>query len=172
MRLSILVAVSDNGVIGNGGALPWRLPAELQRLKQLTTGHTLLMGRKTFESIGRPLPNRTSIVISSNAAFEPKGSSETAPTFAVTSLAAAIELARERGEHEAFVFGGARVYGDAFPLATRLYLTRVHCEAEGDVRLPAFDLHDWKQIAEERHPADERHAHAFTFETYERISAN
>jgi dihydrofolate reductase len=171
MKLSILVAASDNGVIGVDGGLPWHLPAELQRLKQLTTGHTLLMGRKTFESIGRPLPNRTSIVITSNPDFQTQATSESAPLFAVSSLAAAIELARERGEDEAFVFGGARVYAEALPLATQLYLTRVHCEVEGDAHLPEYDEHEWKQISAEDHPADARHAQSFTFETYERVSA-
>lgn len=163
MRLSILAAVAENGVIGAGGALPWHLPDELRHVKQLTTGHTLLMGRKTFESIGRPLPNRTSIVVSRSASFRPEGA------IVVASLESAVETASERGETEAFVFGGASLYAGALLLAERLYLTRVHARVAGDVHFPDFDERNWKLVDERRHPADEHHAHAFTFQTWDRL---
>jgi dihydrofolate reductase len=188
MRLSILVALSENGVIGSGGELPWRLPAELRRVKELTMGHCLLMGRRTFESIGRPLPGRTSIVISRNPDFHPEG------TIVVDGFEAAVAAAREREEEEAFVFGGAQVYADAVDHVDRLYLTRVHTVLEGDVyfpsigELPSADSNDdpattrptastrpapsdWQLISEEHHPADERHAYAFTFQTFDRRAA-
>jgi dihydrofolate reductase len=164
MRLSILAAVSENGVIGREGELPWHLPAELRHVKQLTTGHTLLMGRKTYESIGRPLPKRTSIVITRDLHYE------AAPgVIVVAGFEAAVASAQERGESEAFVFGGEAVYALALPRADRLYLTRVHAEVAGDAFFPVLEEECWSLVHEERHAADERHAHAFTFQTFDRI---
>jgi dihydrofolate reductase len=162
MRLSILAAMAENRTIGRDGELPWRLPAELKRVKELTTGHCLLMGRKTYDSIGRPLPNRTSIVVSRDPGFHPN------EVTVVSSFEAAIDAAVERGDDEAFVFGGAQIYSLALPLADRLYLTRVHAEIDGDVCFPNFDGDEWKLVEEEHHPADDRHLHAFTFEIYDR----
>ena len=162
MKLSVLAAMGENRVIGRRGELPWRLPAEMKRLKQLTTGHCLLMGRKTWESIGRPLPKRTSIVITRNTRYEAPGA------VVVSDLDEAIATARERGEVEAFVFGGAEIYSLALPLADRLYLTRVHASPPGDVSFPTFDESEWELVAQTEHAADERHAHAFTFLEYER----
>lgn len=162
MKLSVLAAMGENRVIGRDGELPWRLPAELARLKQLTTGHCLLMGRKTWESIGRPLPKRTSIVITRDPDYDAPGA------LVVPDFDAAIEAARARGESEAFVFGGASIYALALPRADTLYLTLVHASPEGDVRFPDFDDAEWKLVRESQHPADERHAHAFTFQEYER----
>ena len=164
MRLSILAAVSENGVIGREGELPWHLPAELRHVKQLTTGHTLLMGRKTYESIGRPLPKRTSIVITRDPHYT------AAPgVIVVADFEAAVTSAQERGESEAFVFGGEAVYALALPRADRLYLTRVHAKVAGDAFFPALEEEGWSLVHEERHAADERHAHAFTFQTFDRI---
>jgi dihydrofolate reductase len=163
MRLSILAAVSENGAIGREGGLPWHLPAELRHVKRLTTGHTLIMGRKTYESIGRPLPERTSIVITRD------GDYAAAPgVIVVSDFEAALSAARARGESEAFVFGGEAVYALALPRADRLYLTRVHARVEGDAFFPALEEAHWKLVDEERHEADERHAHAFTFQTFDR----
>lgn len=165
MKLSILVAVSENGVIGKQGELPWRLPDELKYVKRTTLGHCLLMGRKTYESIGRPLPGRTSIVVSRQADYAPHPE-----VVVVHDYEAGVAAARERGETELFVFGGESLYAEALPRADRLYLTRVHAEIEGDAHFPAFDADAWKCTREERHEADERHAHPFSFCVYERAS--
>ena len=162
MKLSILVALSENNVIGRDGELPWRLPDELQYLKRLTMGHTLLMGRKTYESIGKPLPGRTSIVMSRNPDYKPHPE-----VFTVASLAGGIEIAVGRGESELFVFGGESIYAEALPRADRLYLSRVHAQIEGDAHFPAFDPNDWKLVGEEPHPEDARHAHAYTHQIFD-----
>ncbi len=163
MRLSLLAALSENRVIGSNGALPWRLPDELKNVKSLTMGHTLLMGRKTFDSIGRPLPGRTSVVLTRNPDY-------TAPAgvLVAASLEAALELARTRGEDEVFIFGGEAIYALALPIADRLYLTRVHTQLDGDAFFPEFDLGDWSLTQDIPHPADDRHAYAFSFQTLDR----
>jgi dihydrofolate reductase len=166
VKLSLVAAVARNGVIGRDGALPWRLPRDLARLKRLTTGHCVLMGRRTWESIGRPLPERTNIVITRDARFAPAGA------VVAHGVEAAIAEARARGETEAFVLGGEAIYAAALPLADRLYLTRVHADVPGDVRFPSLEAVDarrgWRLVREEHHPADARHAHAFTFQDWER----
>ena len=155
MRISLLLAMSENRVIGRDGGLPWHLSADLKRFKKLTLGHVVIMGRKTFESIGRPLPRRRSIVLSRDPAYAPEGAE------AAASLDEA--LARAADEDEVFVVGGAGVFAEALPRADRLYLTRVHAEVEGDVVFPELDLGAWTLLSEERHEADERHEHAFSF---------
>jgi len=170
MKLSILVALSENGVIGRGGELPWRLPDEMRYVKRTTMGHTLLMGRKTYESIGRPLPGRTSIVLSRDPDYRIERGGPGGPDVIVASrLSEAIEIATQRGESETFVFGGETVYTEALPIADRLYLTRVHGEIDGDAQFPSFDPADWKLVAEEHHERDERHQYSFTFQTLERL---
>jgi dihydrofolate reductase len=164
MRLTLLAALSENRVIGREGALPWRLPDELAHVKRTTMGHTLVMGRKTYESIGRPLPGRTSIVISRNRDYAPHPD-----VIVVESLEAALAVARERSESEVFVFGGEAIYALALPRAKRLHLTRVHTELDGDAFFPELDLSGWTLVEEEHHPADERHAFAFTFQVLERV---
>ncbi len=158
--VSLLVAMAENRVIGNRGELPWRLPADLRRLKRLTTGHAIVMGRRTWESIGRPLPKRRSIVLSRRPGYELKGAE------VVSSLDEALALAAD--DDEVFVIGGAELFAAALGRADRLYLTRVHAEVEGDVWMPSFEDGSWELVAEEAHGADERHAYAFTFEIYER----
>lgn len=160
MTLSLILATSENRVIGRDGDLPWHLPADLKRFKRLTVGHSIVMGRKTFESIGRPLPRRRSIVLSRDPTYRAEGAEVAA------SLERALELTA--GEDEVFVIGGAGVFEDALPLADRLYLTLVHADVEGDVALEDFDRDAWTLISEDRREADDRHAHAFTFQTYER----
>jgi dihydrofolate reductase len=159
--LSLLVAVSDNGVIGQDNELPWRLPKDLQWFKRLTTDRTIIMGRKTFESIGRPLPNRRTIVLTRNAGYSPEG-----VEVAVT-LDEALALAQS--EDEVFVVGGAAVYHVAFPRAQRLYLTRVRADVEGDVQFPEWHPEEWRLVWEEAHEADERHAHPFVFQQFDRV---
>lgn len=163
--LALVVAVAENGVIGRNGDLPWRLPDELRYFKRLTVGHTLIMGRKTFESIGRPLPRRRSLVLTRDAGFAAEGI-ETAQSLD-QALAMARRSPNETGDQAGpniFVVGGSSVYRLALPRARHLFLTRVHAEPDGDTFFrPISDL-EWKTVASEHHAADDRHAHAFTME--------
>jgi dihydrofolate reductase len=161
MHVSIIVAVAENGVIGRGGQLPWHLADDLRRFKRLTMGHTIVMGRKTWESIGRPLPGRRMVVISRQAGYRADG------VDVVASLDAAMEVAAAAGDEELFIIGGAEVYRQALPRADRLYLTRVHAAVEGDARFPDFELGEWRLIESERHAASDQNDHPFTFEHYE-----
>jgi dihydrofolate reductase len=142
-RLSLIAAVAANGVIGSDNALPWRLAEDLKRFRALTMGHPVIMGRKTFESIGRPLPGRRNIVISRNAGYK-AGGCEVA-----TSLSAALDSCRA-GSNEIFVIGGAQIYAEALPQARRLYLTEIRRDFAGDARFPPFDRHHWQEISRER----------------------
>ncbi len=161
MIVSLIVAMSEEGVIGRDGGLPWHLPDDLREFKRLTMGHVLVMGRRTFESVGRALPGRRSIVLTRRAELRPPGV-ETAPT-----LAAAFDLAGDAPE--VFVAGGAAVYRAALPRADRLYVTVVHARVQGDVRFPPLDWNAWHLEGETYHPADARHAFPFTFRRYVRI---
>jgi dihydrofolate reductase len=143
--VSIIVAVAENGIIGRAGALAVRISADLARLKRLTMGHHLVMGRRTYESIGRPLPGRTTIVLSRNPAYSATG------CLVARDLEAAIGIARQGGDDEVFVLGGAEVYAAALPLANRLYLTRVHASPEGDTRFPPVPP-GWHETWREEHP--------------------
>ena len=158
-RVTLVVAVADNGVIGRAGDLPWRLPDDLKRFKQTTLGKPVLMGRKTWDSIGRPLPGRRNIILSTRPGFTAAG----ADVF--PSLDAALDACA--GEPEVMVIGGAEIYRVALPLATRIHLTRVHATPEGDTFLE-LPLDGWRELSREDHPADDRHAHAFSFVTLER----
>jgi dihydrofolate reductase len=162
MRLSLIVAASENGCIGRDGDLPWRLPEDLKRFKQVTMGKPIIMGRKTYESIGRPLPGRTNIVVTRQPGYAAPGCE------VAGSLADALDAARATGTDEVFIIGGASLYADALSQADTLYLTRVHAAVEGDVYLPPVPWETFELSASEAHPADERHAHAFTFETWRR----
>ena len=159
MRISVIAAVAENDVIGRDGALPWHLSRDLKKFKERTWGHTLLMGRKTWDSIGRPLPGRRSIVVTRQQGFAAPGA-ETA-----ASLEQALALA---ADEEVFVIGGAEIYRQALPLARRLLLTRVHAPVEGDVSFPPVDWNRWRLVEEERFEADARHAYPHSFQTFER----
>lgn len=158
--LAIVVAAAENGVIGKDGGLPWHLPDELRHFKKLTLGHTLVMGRKTWESIGRPLPGRRSLVLSRQPGYQAAGA-EVLPDFAAL---AGLELAAP----PVFVIGGVSLFSEALPLAQDLHLTRVHGNPEGDTYLPPIDFAAWQLLAEESHPADERHAYAYTYQHWRR----
>ncbi len=162
-KLSILVAVAENGAIGRDGRLPWYLPADLKHFKKQTLGQVVIMGRKTHESIvdrlGRPLPKRRSLVLSRDPAYRVQG------VEVASSLEQALELVV--AEPQVFVIGGAAVFAEALPLADRLILTRVHAEVEGDVFFPELES-SWRLVSEERHEADARHAYAFSFQVFER----
>ena len=165
MLVSIIVAAAANGTIGRDGDLPWRLPADLRFFKRVTMGHHLVMGRRTWASIGRPLPGRTMVVLTRDPGLEIPG------VTVVHALSDALELARAAGDPEAFVIGGAEVFARALPLADRLYLTRVYADVEGDVRFPELDERAWVEVAREEHAADEQHAFAFALCTLERRGA-
>ena len=157
--ISLIVACDDHRLIGRDGALPWRLPNDLKHFKALTLGKTVLMGRKTWDSLGRPLPQRNNWVLTRDAAFCADG----ARAFGTLPQA----LAAHR-EGELMVIGGAELYRQTLPLAQRLYLTRVHASVEGDTWFPDFDATQFVETAREDHPADERHAFAYSFVTLER----
>jgi dihydrofolate reductase len=158
--VSLIVAMTPAGVIGRDNDLPWRLPDDLKRFKSLTMGRPVIMGRRTWDSIRRPLPGRTSIVLSRSATFAPPGA------IVVPDLERA--LAAAGAVDEAFVIGGAQVYALALPIAQRLYLTLVHGEVAGDARFPPIDPQQWREIERSERPADERHAFAMTFSVLER----
>jgi dihydrofolate reductase len=163
MKVSIIVAVAANGVIGRDNELPWRLSADLQRFKKLTMGHAVIMGRKTYESIGRPLPGRRMIVISRQPDYK-------APdTTTVSNFGEALTEAAKHNETEAFVIGGAAVFEQALLIAERLYLTRVHANVAGDVYFPPLDPAAWRLLESQPHDADENNEFPFTFERYERV---
>jgi len=160
-RVSLIAAVAANGAIGRAGGLPWHLPPELARFKRLTVVHTLLMGRRTFESIGgRPLPGRTTVVVTRNPAFPATPGVVAAPT-----VAEAIAVAPGP---EVFVAGGSGVYRDALPLADRLCITWIDRDFPGDTFFPDVDWSAWRLVDEERHPAGDGAPFAYRFATYER----
>ncbi len=164
MRLSIIAAMSVNRVIGSNNDLPWRLPADLKRFKSLTMGHHLIMGRKTFESIGQPLPGRTTVVITHQAGYAPAG------VLVAHSIEQALEIAA--GDDEVFVAGGGQIYQQLLPRADRLYLTSIHEEFEGDTNFPEFEESDWKLISEEDCEADEKNPYPYSLLVYERKNAS
>ena len=165
MPVTLIAAVAENGVIGKQGGLPWHLPADLKRFKALTSGHHLIVGRETWESIGRPLPDRTFVVVTSRAGYDAHG----APV--VRSLDEGLALARAAGDDEPFVAGGSGIFREALErgLVDRVQLTRIHRSYEGDTRFPPFDERRWMLVSREAHPADpERDRPAFEFLVYER----
>lgn len=147
--------------IGKGGRVPWRLRADLQRFKALTMGHHLIVGRKTWESIGRPLPGRKIIIVSRGRAYQPAGCAECAVAH---TLEAALQLARQAGESEAFIGGGGEIYAQALPMVDCIYLTTVHTRAGCDVFFPPFDPLAWQEAAREDQGADPENQYAFTFQ--------
>ena len=153
MKRSLVVAVARNGVIGRGNALPWRLPAELAHFKRVTMGHPIVMGRRTYESIGKPLPGRKNIVVTHNRAFEAPG------CIVVASLEEAWKAAD--GADEVCVIGGTTLFAETLPGADVIHLTEVEAEVEGDTWFPPFDRGEWQEKEIARHPADERHAYPF-----------
>lgn len=161
--LSLIAAMGDNRVIGGAGKLPWSLPADLRHFKRLTTGRTIVMGRKTFESVGRPLPNRRNIVVTRNPGWREEG------VEVAHGLGDALALAA--GDGEVFIVGGQEIYRAALPMADRIYLTRVRGVFEGDAFFPEFEGTGWVLIERAEHGADEKHAYAMSFETYERIKS-
>lgn len=160
MRLSIIAAMSANRVIGRDNSLPWKLPGDWKRFKNLTMGHHLLMGRKTFESISRPLPGRTTVVITRQSSYSPTG------VLVAHSIEQALQMASQ--DSEVFVAGGAQIYQQMLPRADRIYLTSIDQEFEGDTTFPEFDESDWQLIVKENRASDAKNSYHYSFLTYER----
>lgn len=163
MIVSLIAAMDRQRGIGKDNQLPWRLSADLQHFRALTLGHHLIVGRKTFESIGRPLPGRTTIIVTHQAALKADG------CLVVHSLSEAIALAQTSGETEVFVIGGAEIYQQALAVADRLYLTLVDAQVEADTFFPDLTGEDWIEQAASPHAADEKNQYAFTFKTLIRL---
>jgi dihydrofolate reductase len=160
MTVSLIVALSENGVIGRDGDMPWHLSADLRRFKRLTMGHHLIMGRRTFESIGRLLPGRTTVILTRNPDYRVNGARM------ASRLDEALEAAC--GDEEVFIVGGGEIYRAALPCATRLYVTRVHAILPGDTTFPEIDNNMWQLEESVRHAADERNDYDYSFQVYTR----
>ena len=161
MTLTLVWAMAENGVIGRSGDLPWSLPDDLARFKKITHGGTVIMGRKTWESLHiQPLPGRTNLVVSRNSEFEAEGA----------TVVSSVEEAVESALSDAFCIGGAQVFAASIDLATHIKVTMVHNEIEGDVYVPPIDWDQWLMTSEEFHPADDRHVVPFSFLSYDRAS--
>jgi dihydrofolate reductase len=176
MHISLIAAMAQNRVIGRDNAegkpdLPWHLPDDFAYFKRTTLGHTIIMGRKSFDALGKPLPKRTNIIVTRNAAFRAEGAS------VVGTLEEAIAEGRKAEEAtthptgvpaELFVIGGGEIYRAALPMATRLYLTEIQRTYDGDTYFPEIDKAAWQEVSRRHHPADDRHEAAFDFVVYER----
>jgi dihydrofolate reductase len=164
MLISAIVATAHQGVIGKDNQIPWYLPADLAWFKRHTLGHCIIMGRKCFRSIGRPLPKRTNIVVTRDVFFVADG------VEIFHSIEAALEYAFDQGETEAFIIGGGEIYNVTAAMWDRIYLTEVDVEAEGDVFFPAFSESEWQEIFREDHLPDEKNAFPWRFRILERIN--
>ncbi|WP_429187820.1 type 3 dihydrofolate reductase [Aeromonas veronii] len=162
MKISMIAAMAHDRVIGKDNQMPWHQPADLAHFKRVTLGKPVLMGRKTFESIGRPLPGRRNLVISRNPDYQAEGIE------VVGSVEAALALLAGSSVEELMVIGGGHLYAEMLPSADCLYLTRIDLAVEGDTRFPAFDDGQWQRVDCESHPADEKNPHPYSFETWQR----
>ena len=169
IRLAVIVAAAENGVIGRNNALPWHLPQDLRYFKRVTMGKPIVMGRKTFESIGRPLPGRTNIVITRNPDFTTEG------VRVVASLDEALRLAGDialiDGAQELVVIGGVEIYKASIPRADRLYITEVHASVPGDAFLPEIDWSHWSEVGREHHAASDANPYDYSFVVYNRTDS-
>ncbi len=163
MLVSAIAAMAKNRVIGFHNQIPWYLPADLKYFKKTTLNHHVIMGRNTFHSIGRPLPNRVNIVITRDPFFL------AADCIVVHTIEEALTVALDHGEEEAFIIGGGQIYDRSLPYWDKIYLTEVDLEPEGDVFFPAIENKDWKRIYQESHPADDKNEFAYQFKVLERI---
>lgn len=164
--LSIIVAAAENNVIGINNELPWRMPADMRYFKDKTLGHPIIMGRKSFEALGKPLPNRTNIVITRQADYAPAG------VLVVSSLEEAIAKANslvDEDDDEVFIIGGGEVFREAMSVVDQLFVTRIHTdEVKGDTYFPDINLNDWALISSDPQNSDEKHAYDYTFEVWVR----
>lgn len=157
MITSLIVAMDEQRGIGLDGGIPWHLPADLKRFKSLTMGHHLIMGRKTYESIGNPLPGRTMIIVTRNTNYQPDG------CLVAHSLKEALGFARMGSESEVFIIGGGELFGEAIDLADRIYLSLVHATLPADTFFPLISADEWQETETELVPADDKNKYAFTF---------
>ena len=162
MIISLIVAMDERRGIGKSGKLPWHLSSDMKRFRALTMGHHMIVGRKTFQSIGKPLAGRQTIIVTRNESYKPEG------CFVVGSVHDAIVLAEERGESEAFVIGGSEIYSAALDVADRIYLTEVHAETDADAFFPEIDRDVWIEKETAHQPADDKNQYAFTFRLLEK----
>jgi len=165
-RVALIWAMSRNNVIGMENALPWRLPADMAHFKSLTSGHPVIMGRKTFESLGRPLPNRTNIVLTSDPSWSATG------CLVAHSIRESLDIASKHlpnGDPEVFVIGGELVYRQALPCAQRLYVTLIDAVIEGDASFPEVDWQEWRELNRQEHAQDDKNAYSCIFLSYERL---
>ncbi len=162
-QIVLVAAVADNGVIGADGGMPWHLPADLAHFKRITMGKPVLMGRLTWESIGRPLPGRQNLVLTSNPAWRAEGATR------VASLDEALQMAATSGASQLMVIGGAHVYEQALPRARYIHMTRVHAEPWGDTLFPELEPGDWREVGRQERAADERNPWDLTFVGLERV---
>lgn len=158
--ITMIAAAAENNALGKDNDLVWHLPDDFRRFKELTTGHHIIMGRKTFETFPKPLPNRTHVVITRKKDYNKEGA------VVVNSLEEALELAKD--DEQPYIIGGGEIYSLALPKADRIELTRVHGTFEADAFFPEIDENNWKLVSSTFHPKDERHEYAFTYLTYER----
>lgn len=163
MTLSAIVAISSNNVIGKDNDLPWYLPADLKYFKKTTLGHPVIMGRKSYESIGRPLPKRTNIIVTRDPFY-------ISSNILVThSMEEAISLAEDINNDEVFIIGGAMIYESSLPYLNRMYITEVQTDIEGDTFFPEWSQEEWRLVSEDHHTADEKNEFDYAFKVYERI---
>jgi len=160
MRISIIAAVAKNGVMGKNNSLPWNLPSDMKKFKELTMGKPVIMGRKTFESIGKPLAGRVNIILTRNSDFNAEG------VAIVHSPEEALQLVADHSE--AMVIGGESVYGQFLPHASRIYLTKIDSDFDGDSFFPPMDLSSWIEVSRETREPDEKNAHRHTFFVYDK----
>ena len=163
MKISHIVAISENRAIGKDNDLVCHLPGDMKFFRLTTTGHHIIMGRKNYESIGRPLPNRTNVIISRDANYKAEG------CITVTSIQAALDLAKANGETEAFIIGGGQIYAQSLDLINSVYLTQIHQTLEGDTFYPELEASKWKQVSEEKQNKDEKNKFDYSFLKLERI---
>ncbi|MCC3357084.1 dihydrofolate reductase [Bacillus sp. REN16] len=163
--ISLLLAMDKNQLIGKDNDLPWRLPADLAYFKRVTMGHAIIMGRKTYDSIGRPLPGRENIIVTRDTSYKAEGCK------VIHSIDEIVKL-REETDQELFVIGGAEIFKMILPYSDRLYITEIEEEFEGDTYFPAFNKNEWKVISKEKGIKDEKNPYDYTFIVYEKIPQN
>jgi dihydrofolate reductase len=163
MTISAIVATAKNGIIGKDNEIPWYLPADFAYFKRVTLNHHIIMGRNCYESIGRPLPKRTNIIVTRNPFYIASG------CIMVHSITEGLQIAQQNEETEAFIIGGGEIYKQTMHLLDKIYLTEVDLDTEGDVFFPELNPAEWRLISEEKHLKDEKNDWNFTFKIFERI---
>jgi len=162
MIISAIVAASKNWVIGKDNEIPWYIPNDLRYFRRMTLGHHVVMGRKNYESIGKPLPKRTNLIVTRDENYDAPG------CHVVHSIDEAIKFAKDNNEEELFICGGGEIYNQTLAMTDKLYFTEIEAVVDGDVYFPKIELHDWSLISTERNQADDRHEYGYNFMIYER----